>query len=156
MSAMDAVREQALAVLVATCAELLGALRSAMAQEEAAVLAVLALAEESRHCKSTEQAATLAELALAEKTRHATVAHAEVSTGRSLANERCCQESAEHTTTLAATASADDKEAAGCAWNSLAATVFVVDTRRPEMAGATPHRAVAKRSTALVLPPLDD
>jgi hypothetical protein len=69
-------------------------------------------------------------------------------------------EAPNHTPALAERASANNKEAAGCMRNSttadMATTVFVEDTRRKEMAGATHHRAVAECDTTLVLPTSGD
>ncbi len=68
------------------------------------------------------------------------------------------REAAKLTPLLADRASTNNKEATSCvqelAAANMAAIMFLVETRRQEMAGAAQHRAVAKCSTALVLTPL--
>ncbi len=134
--AMDLAMEKMLAELAASCAAILVVFVSAAAK-----------------------AMALAVLALAEKTHHSTALHT-VLARSSFTNEHCCQELVQCAAALAAKASTDNKEAAGCLQNlptaHMAATVFVADMHRPEKPDAVPDWVVAKLVTALVLPLLDN
>jgi hypothetical protein len=125
-----------------------------------AALAALALAKDCHRHESMEQAAALGALALAEMTCHAVVVCAEVLAGLSLTNEHYCWESVEGTLAFAVKASANNEEVAIYTQDltaaNMAMTVFVVDTRCQEMAGAAQPWAVAKHSTVLVLLPSDN